>query len=211
MSFFTFSRRIIRNIEDYGALSASKKALAYCLKPFYEKKVYRIYGIELENAEVREVDRDCFAFKIINKEDTEIVKQIEAMEEWLHGKLEEKLKRKGLCLVILDKERVVGFNLISFGEVYIPLLKLRKVFMQDEAWSEQITIHKDYRQRGLASKLRYRIFLELKKKGIKKLYGGALRNNEPSLKLARKVGFKELTDVHFLKFFGHKHYGYHQI
>ena len=204
-------KKIKRNIEDFGALVALKKGLMYSLKTFYENRVYRIYCIELENLEIPEVDKNDFTFKIINSKDSIIIEQIKGMEEWLYGELETKLERQGLCLVALDKERVAGFNLIAFGEVFIPLLKHKRILAQDEAWSEQITIHKDYRQRGLASDLRYRIFFELKKKSIRKLYGGTLKSNEIALRLARKVGFKELADVHFKKFFGYKNYHYNEL
>jgi len=197
-------RKIIRNVEDYGMLISLKKSLSYPLKPFYENRVYRIYKIELENTEVRKVDRKDFTFKIVNSKDSIIIKQIESMEEWLHGKLGTGLEKQKMCLVALDKEKVAGFNLISFGEVFIPLLKYNKIFASDEAWSEQITVHKNYRRKGLATDLRRRIFLELKKKGIKKLYGGSLKRNKIALRLARKVGFENLIDMHFIKFCWYK-------
>ena len=59
------------------------------------------------------------------------------------------LKYGGLCVVALDGEKVAGFNLVSFNEVYIPLLELKKKFRKDQAWSEQITVSKDYRKQGL--------------------------------------------------------------
>jgi RimJ/RimL family protein N-acetyltransferase len=100
----------------------------------------------------------------------------------------------------LDKEKVIGFNLISFGEVYIPLLKLRRALKDDEAWSEQIYIHKDFRRMHLASDLRYCVFEELKKRKIKTLYGSAWVSNEASLNLARKLGFANLMDIHFTRY-----------
>lgn len=199
-------RKLKRNIEDYGAITALRKGLMYSLKPFYENRVYRIYRIELENLILRNVGRNDFTFRIIDSKDSMIIEQIEKMEEWLHGELVTRLEKKGLCLAALDKERVAGFNLIAFKEAFIPLLKHKKVLPQDEAWSEQITVHKDYRRRGLASDLRYRIFFELKKKGIRKLYSGALKSNEIGLRVNRKVGFKEIADVKFIRFLGYKNY-----
>jgi len=197
-------RKMQRNIEDYGALTAAKKALYYLLKPVYEHTVCCIYGIELNKVDVQEVKRDDIKFQLIDKNDFKLIKQIEIMEEWLHGKLEAKLAKNGLCLVALDEDRVVAFNLIAFGEVYVPLIKLKKVLNDDEAWSEQITVHKDYRQQFLATELRYNIFHELKKRNTKKLYGTALKNNVGSLKLARKVGFREFSYLHYIKILGYK-------
>lgn len=207
----TLTRKISRNIEDYGPKIAIKKGLAYLLRPFYNNAVYRIYGIDLRNWEVREVDRDDFIFQIVDGEDSEIINQIEAMEEWLRGKLKAKVEKGRLCLVALDKEQVAGFNLIAFGEVFLPLDRLRKVFEADEAWSEHITVNKGYRRRGLGSDLRYKVFLELRKIGIKKLYGGTFIDNEPNLRLSRKVGFLELNDIHYFKLLGYKKCQYREV
>lgn len=190
-------RKIQRNVEDYGFLNTVKKGMLYLLTPIYEDKVYTIYGIDLENLQPKRFDNNRFTFKKLEKDNIEIIKQIEKMEEWLRGKLEFKLKKGALCLVALQKEKVAAFNLISFSEVLIPLIRLKKSFAEDEAWSEQITVHKDYRQKGLGTELRYRVFSELKTRGIKRLYGGSLKNNQANLKLTRKVGFQELVDINY--------------
>ena len=107
-----------------------------------------------------------------------------------------------ICLVDLDNNKVAGFNLITFGKIYIPLINLTKTFNSYQAWSEHIAVRKDYRKKGLATQLRYRIFAELKQMNIKRLYGGTLISNIPALKLARKLGFKEFVEVDYLKLFG---------
>lgn len=124
------------------------------------------------------------------------------MAEWFADELGHKLAKGSLCLVALDGNRVAGFNVISFGSIYIPLLNMTRSFREGEAWSEHIGVHKDYRKMGLASQLRYRILAELKLRGIKRLYGGALRSNIASLKLARRIGFKEFADVYYRRICG---------
>ena len=54
-------------------------------------------------------------------------------------------------------------------------------------------------------------FAELKNRGVKKVYGGTLRSNEPNLRLSSKVGFKELTDIHYTNFLGHKRWRQKEI
>jgi RimJ/RimL family protein N-acetyltransferase len=93
---------------------------------------------------------------------------------------------------------VAGFNLVSFGRARIDLIGAERSFRRD-AWSEQITVNPDYRGRGVASELRFRVFGELKARGIAHFYGGALALNEGSLKLARKVGFREIAEVRYRK------------
>lgn len=204
-------RKIIRNAEDYGVLIALKKVGAYFLKPIYEKQVYRIYGIDLENFTPKPFNGNGFAFRLLDKNDSDLIKQIEKMEEWLQSDIVSKLAKQGLCIVALAKNRVVGFNLIAFNNIFIPLLSLKRALKRGEAWSEQITVHKDFRKHGLAAELRYRIFAELKSRGIKKLYGGALTSNLPSLKLAQKVGFEFLMDVHFRKILHFKSWRYEEV
>jgi RimJ/RimL family protein N-acetyltransferase len=114
----------------------------------------------------------------------------------LQASVERRLRDGALCLAALDGRTVAGFNLVSFGRTRIDLIEAERSFRK-HAWSEQITVNPDYRGRGIASELRYRIFAELKARGIAKFYGGALALNEPSLKLARKVGFREIAEVRY--------------
>ncbi len=193
-------RKLQRNIEDYGVVTTAKRSLFYLIKPVYEHTVCRIYSIDLNSIHVHHMKLDNDRFKFISKNDLNLIMQIEKMEEWLYGKLKAKLEKNSICVAVLDKEKVIGFNLISFGEVYIPLLKLRMALKDDEAWSEQISIHKDYRRMHLGSDLRYCVFEELKKKKFKTLYGSVLISNESSLKMAHKLGFKNLMDIHFTRY-----------
>ena len=125
--------------------------------------------------------------------------------------MKKKLKGQTICLAALDNGKVAGFNLVSFGEIYIPLVKLTRKISDDAAWSEQITVSKDYRRMGLGSELRYRIFSELKRRDIRKFCGGTLRDNLASLGLARQLGFREVEDIHFLKLFGFKKWKYDEV
>ena len=144
-------------------------------------------------------------------DEVQLINQIEKMEEWLSGKIALKLKKGNVCLVALDEGKVAGFNLVNFGEVFIPLIKMKKFFNKNEAWSEQITVSKDYRGKGLATDLRYMVFNELKNKGIKRFYGGTLIDNQANLKLTRKVGLQELVDIHYFKLFFFKKWKYQPI
>ncbi len=148
---------------------------------------------------------------MIDKSDTGIIRQIEDMEEWLKDKVASMIEAGGLCLVALDGERVAGFNLVSLGEGCIPLIGLRRDLRENEVWSDQITVSKNYRGKGLGSALRYRVFKELKEKGFRKVYGGTQISNLANLNLARKVGFKEIADVQYIKILNKKWVRYKRI
>ncbi len=133
------------------------------------------------------------------------------MEEWIADQLDSRNSPAKLCMLAMDKEKVAGFNLIALGEVSIPLIDRVRKLRPDAAWSEQISAHRDYRKRGLGSSLRYHVFDELKQRGFKKLYGGALVNNIASLKLAGKTGFTVLADVHYRKLFNSRKWTWKRI
>lgn len=112
-----------------------------------------------------------------------------------------------LCMVVMDGEKLVGFNYAAIGEAYIPLLKLKMVLEPTEAWSEQITISSDYRRQGLGSLLRIHFYQTLKAHGITALYGHRQEFNTASKQSARKftagimvrVEYKRILWNHRLK------------
>ena len=185
--------------------------VVYLLSPLYYHRVYRIYCIGLSNINGYEPKHLDLQYKFLEPEDHELIRQIEDMEEWLQGLVAEKLENQSICLAALDKGKVAGFNIVSFGKVYIPLLKLNRDLGEHEAWSEQITVDRLYRRMGLGYDLRRRIFAELKKRKIVKLCGGTLRNNHASLGLARRLGFTEIEDIHYIKLLGFKKWTYREV
>ncbi len=76
------------------------------------------------------------------------------------------MSNNGLCIAVLHGDTLAGFNLIAFGEVYLPLVKLCKHLQPDKAWSEQISVSKEYRKQGLAAKIRYFTFGDCSPRGL---------------------------------------------
>ena len=142
--------------------------------------------------------------RFADESDVQILRQVENIAEWLKGSMEEKIRSGDLCLVALSGDVVEGFNIAAFGTVYIPLIRRERRFRGSEAWSEHIAVQPDFRKRGLAAHLRYRMFEELASRGIKRFYGGTLSTNIPALKLAQKVGFKTLADIVYISVLGRK-------
>lgn len=204
-------KKLKRNFQDYGLAVTLKKVYSSILQVFFESISYRIYRIRLNGFAGKKLDPGGFEFRLLGPEEDEFIEQIEAMEEWLHGKVRKKLESGSVCLVALDGDQVAGFNLVSFGKVYMPLVKMARRFRQNEAWSEQITVGKAYRGRGLASTLRYAVFKILKTRGIKKFYGGTLPGNLPNRKLSRKVGFQEIGDIRYRRFFKKRSWTFNRI
>ncbi len=196
-------RKVRRNFEDQGIGTVVQRAIAFALSPVYEQRTYRLYRINLRayssqhSSALEEIE-----FRLLSPSDTQAIREIEHLSEWLHGSLASRIEKGAICLAAIENGRVSGFNLISFGDVVMPLIHLKRRFRRDEAWSEQISVSKDFRKKGLGAELRYRIFEELRKRGYRKLYGGALIDNAPSLKLARRVGFQEFVDIQYRRLLG---------
>jgi GNAT superfamily N-acetyltransferase len=212
MNFPLFVRKFQRNLEDYGWSITLRRGLGYLFKPVYAHHVYRIYRIDLTEPHVpAEPEEHGLIFKILDPDNDRAIDQIENLHEWLRGRLKESIKSGALCLTAFEGECVAGFNLIGFGEVFMPLVNKKRTFRKQHAWSEQIAVHKDFRQRGLGAQLRYRIFEELRGRGFKRLYGGTLPPNIASLKLARKVGFREIVDLHYTRILGYDTWRYKRV
>ena len=187
--------------------------ITYPFEKIYRRKDYLIYKKDLRKYVPNEKTNPSFEYKFYDSHnlDKKVIEQILSMEEWLNDKMESILKYGGLCATALDGDKVAGFNLVSFNEVYMPLLELNKKFRKDQAWSEQITVSKDYRKQGLGSILRYKMFNELKNRGFRALYGGTMWDNWSNIELSKKVGFEIFVKVSFKRLFNNKKYTYHRI
>lgn len=194
--------KVRRNLRDVGVAITLKKSLGYVLGFLYGTTVYRIYMIDLAAYRPKSRDGRGFTYKVICEKDADCIRQIEKMEEWLEGNVAKKIAGGAVCLVAMDNCTVAGFNIAAFGEVEMPLVRVRRKFPDDSAWSEQITVHNNYRGKGLGSELRYRMFEELKGRGYRRFFGGTLSNNVANLKLSRKVGFREIADIRYRRVLG---------
>ena len=196
--------KIRRNFIDYGLFVTLKKMIMELLSPVYRCRKYRIYAADLERINTSRRAMDTFTIRVLQPNETNIIDKIEKMEEWLRGQIAERLGHNAICIIALEDDMLAGFNLISFGEIYIPLINMKRVMKPDEAWSEQISVGKQYRGRGLGKTMRYVAIDELRKRNISMLYGGTLRDNRPSLALARSVGFREVMDIDYFRILGKK-------
>src|SRR5262249_47789303 len=117
-------KKFRRNWLDYGWWITLKRTLAgTVLFPFFERTVYRIFRTELHSVRVPEKDPPAgFEFRLLRPDDDSLIQQIENQAEWLAGTLKLRMSGRDACVVALHGSEVVGFNLIAFGGVYIPLL-----------------------------------------------------------------------------------------
>ena len=203
--------KIRRKVEDYGFGATARKSAAWLAGFVVAIRTYRIYRISVDEMPATESAPGPFTLHWVREGDAGCIAQIEETAEWIRGELASKLGRSSICLAALDGKTVAGFNLITFREVAIPLLELRRTLRASRAWSEHIAVAKPYRRRGLASRIRMAVFAELRRRGIRWLYGGTLVSNAASLALARKVGFRNVADVRLCKVLGFRGWRYQRV
>lgn len=191
-NLITLKKKIVRNYRDYGFLICFKKSIFYLVKPIYSKTNVVLFKTDIKYINEKKLYNSHLDYKLVEPKDSHIIKQIEEMEEWLAGKLESSIMNKKLCIAALKNKEVIGFYLISLDEIYLPLLYLKILLKNDEAFGEQITVKKKYRKKGLATDMRSVTYTKLKKRGVKKIYAAALNDNRVSLKSIEKGGGKRI-------------------
>lgn len=199
-------KKIKRTCLDYGWAVCFQQICSSIFKPFFQIRTYHIYVIDLQKIAIRETGPlSDFIFRFIGPEETQLIAQIENMEEWLHGKLAAKLQRGQKCLAALQGETVAGFNLVGFATFELPVIRLSKTMRPHECFSEQVSVHPCFRKKGLGTDLRHEIFAAMKNAGYHRMYGGTQVFNTANKALSKKVGLKEFAVARFTNILGFKY------
>ncbi|MCG8571238.1 MAG: GNAT family N-acetyltransferase [Spirochaetes bacterium] len=195
-----------RNLEDYGLKQTCLKTLFAFIGIIFYFKEYVVYRKDLViiDTKTENINEDNYQFLNLKENDLIYIAQIEKKAEWLRNELAMMLSKGGICIAVVYNSEVIAFNLINFGKVYLPIVNFYKEFNSDSAWSEHIAVDKGYRNRGLGTLLRIKIFDCLSDRGIKYIWGGCLKGNYASLKLAEKLGFEFIERIQYIKIFGLK-------
>lgn len=201
-------RKISRNFQDFGSYITIRKSAVYLLKPLFESHSRIIYQIKLDTfPEIGSVEND-YVFKMVNPDDTDLINQIEAMEEWLVGRMRPMLLTGAICMAVLQRDKVAAFYLASLEKGVVSKLHLEIVLGESDAFGEQITVHKAHRRRGLSTRLRYSFYTYLKERGITTVYGHRALDNIASKKSAQKYHYADLAKIQYVRFFSSRRLQY---
>jgi ribosomal protein S18 acetylase RimI-like enzyme len=196
-------KKIARNVRDYGLGRSIQKLVAKALSPLFEVRAYYIYVIDLRRIASGPAPAPSgIGIRFIEPDETALIAQIEDMEEWLHGRVSDKLRRGQKCLTALRGNDVAGFNLISFDTLSVPAVHLTKSLRPAECASEQITVHPKYRGLGLGGDLRNAFFQAMKEAGYRRIYGGTDVTNTANQALSRRVGLKIFAKARYRRICG---------
>ncbi|MCA9102238.1 MAG: GNAT family N-acetyltransferase [Pirellulales bacterium] len=205
MSFTTLTHKVRRHVEDHNWQVAVGKVCKGVCAPLYTRADYRIYRIDVSRwSDASVAPPEGFAFRMLTTSDHDGIAAVEQYAEWLSGQLHDMIAAGGLCLLATCNGEPAGFNLATFGGVYMPLVKVHRTFASNAAWSEHIMVYRHFRGRGLAKQIRRRMFAELARRGTRYFYGGAETWNTTSLGLAQSLGFREIADISFRRILGVK-------
>lgn len=198
-------KRFRRNVSDYGMRATLSKAINSMGRLFYYNRAYTIYRTDLRRLPLQSKADETFSFHFLDAEQAKKYRtQVLSMEEWLIDAFDSILAEGGRCMVALDGETLAGFNLVSFNQIDLPVIGFRRKLRDGQAYSEQITVAKQYRGQNLGTKLRLELFKALRDQGAKRIYGGTDINNHANLALCGKVGLKPIANVRRIEFFGFK-------
>jgi GNAT superfamily N-acetyltransferase len=188
-----------RNPGDARSRSfVQKKVTGRLIFPPFERRVLRIYRADLNGQLSAPATVPAgLEFRFLRAEDEQQLRQIEKQEAWPKGSLS--IAKDVVCLAALCADEVVGFHLVKFGQVLIPFVQAERIFRPGEAWSEQLSVARDFLGKGVAACLRRLSIEGLRALGAKRLYGGTRRSNLAALGLARKAGFVDVADVEYVR------------
>ncbi len=205
-------RKIARNLHDFGPYITFRKSAAYLMKPLFESHSRILYRIELSDfPEMSCGHDDDYEFKRIDAGDIDAIAQIERMEEWLTGKVGALLNTGAVCMTAMQEDRVAAFYLANLKEGIVDKLHLVLSLGPSEAFGEQITVHRDYRRKGLATRLRYFFYRYLRERGVASLYGHRAMDNLASEKSAKKYGSRDLAVFRYVRFLNHSRLQYSPV
>src|ERR1051325_3933395 len=180
---------------DTGLTSTLQKEPAeHVILPPYERNVCRIYRVGLAGALPSPRPAPAgFEFRLLGPDDDTLFRRIESQDSALAANLKSRIEGHDVCLAAFCGDEMAGLHVVAFGQVTLPLVHKQRIFRAGEAWSERLVVAKGFRGQGVATYLRRLAFEELRRRGIKKLYGGTSRSNLSALTAAQKAGFVEVA------------------
>jgi GNAT superfamily N-acetyltransferase len=196
MTFAKALHKLRRHARDYGISHTLRTVALYPLAWLFVARSYRISRLDLTTVQPLDSGDKALQYRFITAADQEIIRQIEAMEEWLEGLITPKLEAGDLCVVAMDGNDVAGFKFVTFGR-RIGIIDWTRAPRPGTAWVYMVAVRRDLRGHGIASELRNRMAAELRRRGIARLYSGVMTFNVPSLRSQRKGGYREIVNVRF--------------
>jgi hypothetical protein len=192
-----------RNINDFGMAYTSFKIIKALFEILYESKALIIYELNFTKGyEAKKIDG--VTIRPLRPDEYAYIAQIVEMEEWLENTIANRITQNGICIVAIKGGQLIGFNLIAYDWIELPLLKIKVDMRSDEAWSEQISVKKEYRKKGIANEMRKATYKILKQKRIVKLYGHRAGYNYASKMSASKFTKNEILYAQYNKILRHE-------
>jgi ribosomal protein S18 acetylase RimI-like enzyme len=171
----------------------------------FKRRVFIFFELELKNSISDQEHIPNIDLVRVRKEDLEKVG--EYLYEWF--KKEEALKRLeagNVLSVVKDGEKIIYYEWTEFKKIDLPYIDLSFYIPDDTAHNGYNYTDPEYRGKGIASKAKLLTLKYQRENGIQRAFCIIPPNNTESLRLNKKVGFKEYQTVIYWRFLFLKHY-----
>jgi GNAT superfamily N-acetyltransferase len=171
----------------------------------FKRKVFIFLELELKDSISDQEHNHSIDLVRVGKEDIKNVDKY--LYEWFEK--EEALKSLeagNVLMVVKDKEKMIYYQWLEFTEVDLPYLDLSFFIPDGTVYTAYMYTEPGYRRKGIASKAKPLMFNYLKENGFQRAFSIIASNNTESLRLNKKVGFKEYQTVIYWRLLFLKHY-----
>lgn len=117
------------------------------------------------------------------------------------GKAEERLNSGHLCFIAERNGDVVHYSWVAFKEIYLKELNRKLRMESDVAYIYDGYTVPEFRGMGISSLVAAKIFEYLLKNGFNKAYYLISSNNHPSLRVAEKIGSRNIGEITSIRLF----------
>jgi GNAT superfamily N-acetyltransferase len=171
----------------------------------FKRKVFIFLELELEDSISDQEPKSSVDLVRVGKEDLKNVDKY--LYEWFEK--EEALKSLeagNVLLVVKDEEKMIFYQWLEFTKVDLPYLDLSFFIPDGTVYTAYMYTEPEYRRRGIASRAKPLMFNYLKENGFRRTLSIIASNNTESLRLNKKVGFKEYQTVIYWRLLFLKYY-----
>jgi len=171
----------------------------------FKRRVFIFFEMELKDSISAQEQNHRINLIRVGKED------IEKVDEYLYGWFEKEealkhLEAGNVLFTVKDGEKMIYYEWTEFKKIDLPYLDLSFFIPDGTAHNGFNYTEPEYRGKGIASKAKLLTLKYQRENGIQRAFCIIPPNNTESLRLNKKVGFKEYQTVTYWKFLFLKYY-----
>ena len=191
-------QKVLRYFNDNGLLETIKKVLM---------RVLGIFGLKKSETYILNLYMNCDIKVEINNLGIRILQLLEEHTDEFNKvkyfdfiNIKEKINSKySKIFIAMDNNKIIGYVCCNFNTNHLIHNMGFWNLNKDEAWIGPTYVVKNYRNRGVHRALLIKSINEMYRSGIVSFYTAINKNNAPSLKSFRNVGFTKIGIIKIRK------------